>query len=178
MERKIGRSSFTARASASGPQEYQSTGLCECCRRYAEPAPTRWFHSRRICCGVREEAEAVAAGRKLGVTSGGAAWQPSATTRTVEHVTRPRGTAGSYRVTPPDVLSSRASVSSWFGPASADHPDELPLVLPDEVHRLADLVLREQVDPEVRRQVADREGQVRLDQRLRILSRRGDVARE
>src|SRR6185312_9992628 len=34
MDRRIGRSSSCARASASDPQGYQSTGLWACCSRY------------------------------------------------------------------------------------------------------------------------------------------------
>src|SRR3972149_6353272 len=43
MDRKIGRSSSRARASASGPQGYQSTGLWACWRRYGLVSPARRF---------------------------------------------------------------------------------------------------------------------------------------
>src|SRR6185436_1381713 len=41
MERKIGLSSARARASASGPQGYQSTGLSLCWRRYGDDSSAR-----------------------------------------------------------------------------------------------------------------------------------------
>src|SRR5262245_42468873 len=43
MESRIGRSSARARASASSPQGYQSTGLRECCRRYGLVSPASRF---------------------------------------------------------------------------------------------------------------------------------------
>src|SRR3972149_2582042 len=43
MDRRVGRSSSRARASASGPQGYQSTGLWACWRRYGLVSPARRF---------------------------------------------------------------------------------------------------------------------------------------
>ena len=45
MERKIGRSSSTARAKASGPHDHQSTGLSACWRRYGEPISSLFSRS-------------------------------------------------------------------------------------------------------------------------------------
>src|SRR4029077_14136106 len=53
MLRKMGRSRARARASASFPHGYQSTGLCACCRRYGLVSEMRWLVYFGVPSGLR-----------------------------------------------------------------------------------------------------------------------------